>query len=637
MGNPDIKVDPMDAMDSLSDPADLDLDVSVESTPSPHASQHTQTTPANSNSSNTQGSSSAARRPPRKSTLTQQQKNQKRQRATQDQLVTLEMEFNKNPTPTAATRERIAQEINMTERSVQIWFQNSRRRAKIKMLAKKSLENGEDLDNIPESLRQLLAMQAMESGRPFPRQLLRPGGPMAQYGGGAMLMNGDPSAQGKVVIQHFTCRSLSIGTWRRVGQNAMDLVIFYSPDKACITYYINNDSAGYKIEFPFAFIKSIQLEPGDTAPTANGAPPRPGGLVIELNRPPNFFMDSSNSGGFYQCGDFTEDQQASQILVHHLGGHPKVLSGQLAKLVSLESFQNRLNPFDINAMPASAPVSPNMGIVRPASQPNVQFARPQPPHVGMFQEQFGVQHHLHPGRMHAGHKRQRSRSVPIAIDFSMLHGPMPTFHIQQPSPQMAPDQHNLFQPMPQHPVQAPLGPTLQIDTSAGYGMDFRQMPMSATATSPSEFASPGFFPSNPAQPPMSTSEFGTPQQFSAPFLSPSPMVDHTMMPSSVSPMPHMGHPDPVIADHSPPLSALHRSASADMFNSHGMMDETLMLGEMYSKQNLNMPMPSPGLDENGMLLMNDMSDFHTPREHMDMPMTPFGTVDPHALQAGLHH
>jgi hypothetical protein len=526
------------------------------------------------------------------------------------------------------------------------------------MIAKKSLENGEDCDNIPESLRQLLAMQAVESGGPFPRQLFgRAGGPMAQYGSGGMLMNGEHNSQVKTgmwfesplvsdlltpnsVIQHFTCRSLSIGTWRRVGQNTMDLVIFYSPDKACITYYINNDSAGYKIEFPFAFIKSIQLDPGDTVPSANGSPPRPGGLVIELNRPPNFFMDSSGSGGFYQCGDFTEDQQASQILTHHLGGHPKVLSGQLAKLVSLDSFQNRLSPFDVNAMPASAPVSPNMGIVRPASQPSVQFARPHP-HVGMFQEQFGINQHLHPGRMHPGHKRQRSRSVPIAIDFSMLHGPMPTFHVQQPSPQMAPDHQNLFQPMPQHAVQS-LGPTLQIDTSAGYGMEFRQMPMSATATSPSEFASPGFFPSNPNQGPMAGSEFGTPQQFSMPFLSPSPMVDPHMMPPSVSPMPHMGHPDPVIADHSPPLSAMHRSASADMFSmghhdGHGMMDETLMLGEMYSKQSLNMPMPSPGFDENGFMMTNDMSEFHTPREHMDMPMTPFGTVDPNTLQSGLHH
>ena len=69
-------------------------------------------------------STSSSRRPPRKSTLTQQQKNQKRQRATQDQLTTLEVEFNKNPTPTASVRERIAQDINMTERSVQIWFQN---------------------------------------------------------------------------------------------------------------------------------------------------------------------------------------------------------------------------------------------------------------------------------------------------------------------------------------------------------------------------------------------------------------------------------------------------------------------------------------------------------------------------------
>lgn len=65
-----------------------------------------------------------SKRTTRKSTLTQQQKNQKRQRATQDQLNTLEVEFSRNPTPNAAVRERIATEINMTERSVQIWFQN---------------------------------------------------------------------------------------------------------------------------------------------------------------------------------------------------------------------------------------------------------------------------------------------------------------------------------------------------------------------------------------------------------------------------------------------------------------------------------------------------------------------------------
>lgn len=85
--------------------------IKMSSTPSPTAS-------------NSASSTSASRRPARKSTLTQQQKNQKRQRATQDQLVTLEKEFTKNPTPTATVREKIAEDINMTERSVQIWFQN---------------------------------------------------------------------------------------------------------------------------------------------------------------------------------------------------------------------------------------------------------------------------------------------------------------------------------------------------------------------------------------------------------------------------------------------------------------------------------------------------------------------------------
>jgi len=41
------------------------------------------------------------------------------------------------------------------------------RRAKIKMLAKKSLETGEDINDIPESMRQYLQLQAMESGKGF--------------------------------------------------------------------------------------------------------------------------------------------------------------------------------------------------------------------------------------------------------------------------------------------------------------------------------------------------------------------------------------------------------------------------------------------------------------------------------------
>ncbi len=56
--------------------------------------------------------------------ITQQQVNKKRQRATPEQLIVLEEAFSANPSPNAKVREAISAQISMTERSVQIWFQN---------------------------------------------------------------------------------------------------------------------------------------------------------------------------------------------------------------------------------------------------------------------------------------------------------------------------------------------------------------------------------------------------------------------------------------------------------------------------------------------------------------------------------
>jgi len=70
------------------------------------------------------------------------------------------------------------------------------------MIAKKSIETGEDCDNLPDSMRHMLAMQALESGKPFPRHLLgRIGGPMAQFGSGGMMLNGEIGGSGKVGMQ----------------------------------------------------------------------------------------------------------------------------------------------------------------------------------------------------------------------------------------------------------------------------------------------------------------------------------------------------------------------------------------------------------------------------------------------------
>lgn len=477
------------------------------------------------------------------------------------------------------------------------------RRAKIKNIAKRSIESGEDCDSIPESMRQYLAMQAYGPGKGLPATMLGRGPGFGQFGNGGLMLNHDTTS-GKVVIQHFHCRSLSIGTWRRVGQSTMDLVIFYSPDKACVTYYINNDSAGYKIEYPFAWIKNITLEQGDVLAAAEGASQRPGGLIIELIRPPKFYMDSSGSGGFYECGDFTEDQQASQVMVHQLGGPSKVLSGQLAKLVSLEAYQNRHNTgiFDPNTFAVSAPVSP-MG--RPASQPNhmmhphsgMHLFPPQDPHAGMMGP---------PGPR--GHKRQRSRSVPAAIDFNMFRNgqmPMPSFLIQEENqPAQVPMQDpNIFAPVPQHQIPQGFangaGPNhLSIDTSQNYnsmGMQFNGALSATTANSPSEFGTPGFFSQAPPSEGLHPTHFN--QHMNNGFLT----VDSGhMLGTSTTPLSMTSHGDPVIADHSPPLNGMGRSQSADLFGTPNeaaqLGSDDLYLSESFNKQ-IALPFRSPMNEE----------------------------------------
>ncbi len=400
----------------------------------------------------------------------------------------------------------------------------------------------------------------------------------------------------------------------------MDLVIFYAPDKGTLTYYINNDSAGYKIEYPFSYIKNITLEHGSPE-DPSGMPSRPRGLLVELNRPPNFFMDSSGTGGFHQCGDFTEEQQASQIMVHHLGGNPRQLSGELAKLVSLESFRNRHAPFDPHSLAVSAPVSPVMP--RPASQPNHMVH----PHLAMFQETpFGMPAPSGP----RGHKRTRSKSVPLAIDFSMLQSPMPSFHIQHPSTIMT--DPSIYAPVPQHHNNlGPLGPNLRIDTSSGYGLDYRQRPMSAATTvSPSDYASPSFYTPGPHMDSVPAANFSQP--YSLPFLS--PMLEHpSIMHGSVSPLSAYSHGDPVIADQSPPLNCFRRSPSAEFLSisqdhHSSLSDDGMLLSEMYSKQNLNMHMQSPQMEDTGMgMQMHE----ETSSEEMDHIHNMVSFIDPSSL------
>ncbi|KAK8847347.1 hypothetical protein IAR55_005204 [Kwoniella newhampshirensis] len=65
-----------------------------------------------------------------------------RRRTTPEQLKVLEYWYDINPKPDNALREQLAQQLGMTKRNVQVWFQN--RRAKMKGLAKKDDKTQED-------------------------------------------------------------------------------------------------------------------------------------------------------------------------------------------------------------------------------------------------------------------------------------------------------------------------------------------------------------------------------------------------------------------------------------------------------------------------------------------------------------
>ncbi|KAJ8103940.1 hypothetical protein POJ06DRAFT_293654 [Lipomyces tetrasporus] len=484
-----------------------------------------------SDSNNTSTSNVATTTPPtsqpslsrrgssRKSTMTQQQKNNKRQRATTEQLAILETEFSINPAPNGKTRLRIADQINMTERSVQIWFQN--RRAKIKLLAKKSIETGGDTDLIPDSMKHYLAVQSTGPGsssssayfaRAFGLTSAKSAlGRSASFSGMAdssFILSGSggmilapsevpPSAPAKTLVNRFTCRSLSIGTWRRVGCTAMDLVIFYSPSQSRFTYYINNDSIGFKIEYPFSYVKQIYVEGhaqthkdikseskelgSENTYSEEHKGPEMGDIVVVLARPPQFFMESSSlNGGWFDTEDFTEDQQASKVMEHRLTGPLKVLEQQLAELLCLKMDTTRNNRtvrsnssgstgsnttssssklINASSFTTSAPVSPLVANA-PTSVPTSVAALAA---GGYADESFGFPPRGNPS--HMTHRRTRSRSVPVAIDFSYL-GPSLTpgfsFH---PGAQ----QHALSALA--HPTPSPPGvPSTQIPVSLPVSM-----------------------------------------------------------------------------------------------------------------------------------------------------------------------
>lgn len=100
-----------------------------------------------------------------------------------------------------------------------------------------------------------------------------------------------------------------------------------------------------------------------------------------------------------------------------------------------------------------------------------------------------------------------------------------------------------------------------------------------------------------------------PAQFSTPYNNGFLQVDPAaMIGTSNTPLSVNSHGDPLIADHSPPLTGVGRSQSADIFGTPGehsqFGDDSLYLSESFNKQ-MHLPFRSPLSDES----------FHSPMPH----------------------
>jgi LIM homeobox transcription factor 1 len=83
-----------------------------------------------------------------------------RKRTTKAQLKVLEQTFETNIRPDANMRKKLGEQLGMTPRSVQVWFQN--RRAKIKKLTQKKTTQQENTDNARDTESKLSTTPTMD-------------------------------------------------------------------------------------------------------------------------------------------------------------------------------------------------------------------------------------------------------------------------------------------------------------------------------------------------------------------------------------------------------------------------------------------------------------------------------------------
>ncbi|KAI9499308.1 homeobox domain-containing protein, partial [Zychaea mexicana] len=275
-----------------------------------------------------------------------------------NQLTVLQNSFAVNPLPEAPMRNQLARELGVNQRTIQIWFQN--RRAKARKLEQARLHNQpryqptfrtmmtpelfEELKQQPPSTRRTNGNRPRSSSKPEKQDQQQKetttvtATERADKTGNNNNSNNEHSSD---IVPLLNIQSLRIGSWSRfcgqpavMGQQATppcswDLKCFVESTNKTLTWQVLAEGHLFRIQVPMDTIAQVRLV-------------QEGQLEIELDDPRHccFAMYDNNSnnssqGEWIRCGDFSEDKQASRETVHVLLGNHDVLQQALLDLAAL--------------------------------------------------------------------------------------------------------------------------------------------------------------------------------------------------------------------------------------------------------------------------------------------------------------
>ncbi|KAI9244439.1 hypothetical protein EDC94DRAFT_439913 [Helicostylum pulchrum] len=284
-----------------------------------------------------------------------------------DQVVILQESFNSNALPDSTVRSQLARDLGVTERTIQIWFQNRRAKAR-KTECPQS--NGDTSSNLKSSwmdsntrhstppryqatFRTMMTPERFEELKHDGQQQVRkrPRSSSKPERKSLQLINSMhravsegtnhvfPTDIAPIQMVHFPVHVLRIGSWTRfahaspnTNQTDWDLVCHGSPLDREFIWKVQAEGHHFRVQVGFDSIdqirlcQQVQLETGDIV----------GQLEIELSLPVAFSMwRFGKDNQWIRCGDFTEDKQASVDRVHVLQGNHDAFKQALLDLISL--------------------------------------------------------------------------------------------------------------------------------------------------------------------------------------------------------------------------------------------------------------------------------------------------------------